>query len=110
MTLASAVYLSTFSNTSPLETTGPIGVKFHLEANKDWRTKVYSNDPSAMTKIAAAPSYSKNSLKYLLWNQKAGTSRLAPPSFMVLSSNDDPKLTLTYLKVMSNMFPNAMAW
>ena len=56
----------TFSNISS-ETTRPIGAKFHTESPWDGGTKVCSNGPGHMTKMAAMPIYGKN----LLWNQKA---------------------------------------
>ena len=51
--------LSTFSNTSS-ETTGPIEAKFHAEPPWDGGTKVCSNGPGHMTKMAAMPVYGKN--------------------------------------------------
>ena len=52
---------STFSNIS--ETTGPIELEFHLETPWDGRTKVCSNGPGHMTKMAPMPIYGKNPLK-----------------------------------------------
>ena len=54
------VYLSTFSNIFSSETTGPIEVKFHMEPPWDGGTKVCSNRPGHMTKMAAMPIYGKN--------------------------------------------------
>ena len=51
--------LSTFSNISS-ETTGPIEAKFHKEPPRVGGTKVYSNGPGHMTKMAAMPIYGKN--------------------------------------------------
>ena len=42
------------------ETTGPIKVKFHMEPPLDGETKVYSNGPGHITKMAAMPIYGKN--------------------------------------------------
>ena len=42
------------------ETTWPINVKFHIAPPWDGGTKVYSNDSSHMTKMAAMPIYGKN--------------------------------------------------
>ena len=42
------------------ETTEPIEVKFHMELLWDRRTKVCSNGPGHMTKVAAMPMYGKN--------------------------------------------------
>ena len=41
------------------ETIGPIEVKFHMESPWDGGTKVYSNGPGHMTKMAAMPIYGK---------------------------------------------------
>ena len=54
------MWLSTFSNIFSLETTGPIEAKFHVEPPWDGVTKVYSNSPGHMTKMAAMPLYGKN--------------------------------------------------
>ena len=51
--------MSTFSNISS-ETTGPIKAKFHIEPLWDGGTKVCSNGPGHMTKMAAMPIYGKN--------------------------------------------------
>ena len=51
--------LSTFSNVFSSETTGPIEAKFHLESPWDGGTKVCSNGPGLMTKMAAIPIYGK---------------------------------------------------
>ena len=67
-----------------------------------------------MTKVAATPIYGKNPLKILLQNQKAddlGTWYVAMGlrGYQVCS-NDDPRLTLTYLTSRSNLLPNAFKW
>ena len=62
--------MSTFSNISS-ETTGPIEAKFHMEPPWDGGTKVCSNGPGHMTKMAAMPIYDKNIKNLLLRNQKA---------------------------------------
>ena len=51
---------STFTNIFFSETTGPIKLKFHMETFLDAGTKVYSNSPDHMTKMAATPIYGKN--------------------------------------------------
>ena len=45
--------LSAFSNIFSSETIGPIEAKFHVEPPWDGGTKVYSNSPGHMTKVAA---------------------------------------------------------
>ena len=63
--------LSTFSNIFSSETTGPIEAKFHVESPLEGGTKVYSNGPGHMTKIATMPIYGKTLKNLLLQNQKA---------------------------------------
>ena len=45
--------MSTFSNIFSSETTGPIEAKFHVEPPWGGGTKVCSNSPGHMTKMAA---------------------------------------------------------
>ena len=52
--------MSTFSNIFSSETTGPIEAKFYVEASWDGGTKVCSNGPGHMTKMASMPIYGKN--------------------------------------------------
>ena len=52
--------MSTFSSIFSSETTGPIEAKFYMEPPWDGGTKVYSNSPGHMTKMAAMPIYNKN--------------------------------------------------
>ena len=65
------VCVSTFSNIFSSEITGPIEDKFHMEPPWVGGTKVCSNGPGHMTKMAAMPIYGKNLKKLLLRNQKA---------------------------------------
>ena len=51
---------STFSNFFSWETAVRIEVKFHVEPQWGRGTKVCSNDPGHMTRMAAMPIYSKN--------------------------------------------------
>ena len=51
---------STFSNFFSLETARLIEVKFHVEPSLDGGTKVCSNGPDRITKMAAMPIYDKN--------------------------------------------------
>ena len=62
--------MSTFSNIFS-ETTGPIETKFHMKPSWDGGTKVCSNGPAHMTKMAAIPICNKNLKNVLLRNQKA---------------------------------------
>ena len=52
--------LSKFSNIFSSETTEPIEAKFHVEPPWDGGTKVCSNGPGHMTKMAAMPIYGKD--------------------------------------------------
>ena len=52
--------LSTFSNIFSFEITGPIEAKFYAESPWDGETKVCSNSPGHMTKMAATPIYGQN--------------------------------------------------
>ena len=61
--------------------------------------------------MAATPIYGKNFKNLLLKNQKAndlgrGMMHLGCGAYQICS-NDDPKLTLTYLTSRSNLLPNA---
>ena len=62
--------MSTFSNIFSSETNGPIEAKFHMEPPWDGGTKVCSNDPGHMTKMAAMPIYGKNRKKTSSPNQR----------------------------------------
>ena len=61
---------STFSNFFSLETAGPTEVNFYMEPPWDGGTKVCSNDPGHMTKMAIVLMYGKNLKNLLLLNQK----------------------------------------
>ena len=72
-----------------------------------WGTKVCSNGPGHMIKIAAMLIYVKNLKNLLLRKQKADDLEIwfASSGARVLPScsNDDPGLTLTYFTGRSNM-------
>ena len=63
-----------------------------------------------MTKMAAMPIYGKNPLKIFfsgtgkLISMKLGMSDLKP---IIVCSNDDPGVTLTYFTAMSNLVTSA---
>ena len=90
-----------------------------MKTPKDAGTKVCSNGPGRMAKMAAMPIYSKKPFKNLrLQNQKADNLRnwhvalgvLVLPSLSNDVVCDDPRLTLTYLTSRSNLLPNAFKW
>ena len=63
--------MSTFFNIFSYETTGPNEAKFYGELPWDRGTKVCSNGPVHMTKMATMPIYDKNLQNLLhLQNQK----------------------------------------
>ena len=64
------VCMSTFSNIFSSKTTRLIEAKFHMEFPWDGGTKVCSNGPGHMTKMATMPIYGKNLLSSSL-EQKA---------------------------------------
>ena len=60
--LPSSVCLSStlFKHILPSETTGPIEAKFHMASPWDGGTKICSNGPGHMTKMAVMPIYGEN--------------------------------------------------
>ena len=58
-----SVCLSTFSNVFFSKTAGLIEAKFHVEPPWDGGTKVCSQSPGHMTKMATMPIYGKNPSK-----------------------------------------------
>ena len=80
------VFVSTFSNIFSDETTGPIEAKFHVEPHWDGGTKVCSNGPGHMTKMAAMPIYGRNLKTLLLRNQNDFETWYAASAARVLSS------------------------
>ena len=104
-----------FSNIFSSETTGPIEVKFHVESPWDGGTKVCSNGPGHMTKMAAMPISSKNLKKIFFSRTKWPVTLNLGMQHRVLEyyqvcSNDDPGLTLTHFTARSNLVPYASAW
>ena len=55
--------MSTSSNIFSSETTGPIEAKLYMEPPWDGVTKIYSNGPGHMTRMADMPIYDKKNLK-----------------------------------------------
>ena len=97
------------------ETTGPIKVKFHTELLWDGGTKVCSNGPGHMTKMAAMAIYGKNLKKIFFSGTKRPMTLNLGMHHRVLEyyqvcSNNDPGLTLTYFTARSNLVPYAFVW
>ena len=67
---------STFSNFFSLEAARPIETKFHMGPPWDRGTKVYSNGPGHMTKMAAIPIYGKNLKIFFSGNKKPMTLKV----------------------------------
>ena len=85
-----------------------------MELRWDRGTKVCSNSPGHMTKMAVMLIYGKNLEKnLLLLNQKADnleTLYAASGARVLTSSNDDPEIPLTYFTAMSNLIPYVCVW
>ena len=97
------------------KTAWPIKTKFHMEPQWDGGTKICSRGLGHMTKMAVTPIYGKDPSKIFfsitkgpmtLWlcMQHRG---LGP---IIVCSNDDPRLTLTYFTARSNVVPYAFIW
>ena len=89
---------STFSNTFSLETAKLIEAKFYVEPPWDRGTKVCSNGPGHMTKMATVAIHCKKLQNLLLWNQKAHDLEMQHRvlEYYQVVRNDDHELTLTY--------------
>ena len=97
------------------ETTVPIEAKFHMESPWDGGTKVCSNGPGHMTKMAAMPIYGKNLKKiFFSGTKRPMTLKLGMQhwvrKYYQLCSNNEPGLTLTYFMARSNLVPYAFVW
>ena len=91
---------------------GSIEAKFHIESPWDRGTKIWSNGPGHMTKMATMPIYGKKLKNLLLRNQEAddlGMQHWVLEYYQVCSS-DDPGLTLTYFTARSNLVHYAFVW
>ena len=86
----------------------PIKAKFHMENQWDGGTKLCSNDPGHMTKMAAMPIYSKSPSKIFFYGTKGPMTLglgmqhwgLEPNK---VCSNDDLGLVLILLTARSNL-------
>ena len=67
-----------------------------------------------MTKMAATPIYGKNPLKIFSWTKGPKTLWLGMQHWglgpIIVCSNDDPRLTLTYFTARSNLVSKALIW
>ena len=86
------------------ETTGPVKAKFHVGP----ATKICSNGPGLVTKMAAMPIYDKNSLNISETSRQFGIQHQGMVSYKVCSNDTcNPVLTLTYFTAKSNSLHNA---
>ena len=81
----------------------------------DKLAKVYAKYFGHMTKMAATPIDGKNLLKiFFSRTRRPVTLRLGMEHWgceaYQVCSNDDPRLTLTYLASRSSLLPNAFEW
>ena len=105
---SSVVRPFTFSNIFSSETVWPIKAKFYVEPPWEGGTKVSINGPGHMTKMAATPIYGKKHSKIFFSRTRRPISTklgmlhrgLQP---IIVCSNDDPWLTLTYFMAGSNL-------
>ena len=97
------------------ETIGPIELKFHVKTHYDKLAKIYAKYFGHRTKMAATPIYGKNPFKIFFSRTRRpvtlrlGTKHWGCGAYQVCS-NDDPKMTLTYLTSRSNLLPSAFKW
>ena len=86
-----------------------------MESPGDGGTKVCSNGPGHLIKMAAMPIYGKKTKRIFF----SGTKRLMTLNlgmhhrvleYYQICSNDDPWLTLTYFTTRSNLVPYAFVW
>ena len=94
MTLDQGHSDSTFSNFFSRETARPIDAKFDVDPPWDWGTKVCSNGPGHMTKMAAMPIYGTKKPMTLKVDMQHRVLE-----YYEIYSNDDTGLTLTYFIV-----------
>ena len=94
----------TISNIFSSETACPIKAKFYMEPPWVGGMKVYSGHLCHMTKMAATPIHGKNPIKIFFYgpiSTKIGMQNRGLLSIIVCS-NDDPGVTLTYFMARSN--------
>ena len=86
---------------SPLEPTGKFHVAPPREGGTKGGTKDYINGQGHMTEMAATPINGKKNFKNLLQNQRSNdlkTWHIASGTSSTYYINDDPGLTLTFLR------------
>ena len=86
-----------------------------MESPWDGGTKVCSNGPGHMTRMAVLPIYSKNLKKvFFSGTKRPMTLKLGMQHWVLeyyqIYSNDVPGLTLTYFTARSNLVPYTFVW
>ena len=86
-----------------------------MKTPNDKVAKMYTKYFGHMTKMTATPIYGKNLFKiFFSRTRRPVTLGLGMYDWgcgaYLVCSNDDPKLTLTYLTSRSNLHPNAFKW
>ena len=76
-----------------------------MEAFRFKEMKIYWHDAGHMTKMAATPIYGKNPSKIFL--SETGGLISTKLGIVIICSNDDPGLTLTYFMARSNLVTKA---
>ena len=96
------------------KTAWPIKTKFHMEPPWDGGTKVCSWGLGYMTKMAVMPIYGNDPSKIFPVTKGPMTLWLGMLHWgigpIIVCSNDDPRLTLTYFTARSNLVPYAFIW
>ena len=96
------------------KTAVPIKAKFHMELQWDGETKVCSRGLGHMTKMAATPIYGKDLSK--IFSRTKGPMTLWLGIWycglgpIIICSNDDPGLTVTFFTARSNLVSYAFIW
>ena len=81
----------------------------------DRLAKIYTNCTGHMTKMATMPIYGKNPLNIFFSRTKRpmalglGMYHLGCGPYQICT-NDESRLTLTYIMARSNLIPNAFIW
>ena len=113
--VAHIVVPSIYYNIVYSQTIDQIELKFHVKTSYDKLIKIYTKYFGHMTKMAAMPIYGKNLLKIFFFRtRRPVTLRLGIWHWRCrayqVCSNDDPRLTLTYLMSRSSLLPNPFEW
>ena len=108
------MYLSVCANIFKHLLPSLIEAKFHMEPPWDGGTKVCSNGPAHMTKMAVMPRYGKNLKKSSSPEPNTMTLKLGMQHWVLECyqnwPNDDPGLSLTYFTARSNLILYAFVW